>query len=251
MKKEMFNLDNHPKFGTREPDLDPWQKGLLKTTNKCREKKKLGDDFENKLCEMLKTTFPDDVIIQNVLFESGNYIDSLKIYESLQIDIIVVTDIGVFCIEAKWISDTKYTRISGGALSKSWTLKTKRGTTNSDINGLKQNYRHYMYLKEMFAKEKVDCPVYQMTVIGGLERKKIAVQQFIDANLVDEKEIVDRVTYIKNRNKNKNVNVKQVVNIINDWKCTIEGADILHLVYVRNIAKKKLPARCKKIMRSL
>lgn len=108
-----------------------------------------------------------------------------------------------------------------------------------------------MYLKEMFAKEKVDCPVYQMTVIGGLERKKIAVQQFIDANLVDEKEIVDRVTYIKNRNKNKNVNVKQVVNIINDWKCTIEGADILHLVYTRNIAKKKLPARCKKIMRSL
>ena len=57
MKKEMFNLDNHPKFGTREPDLDPWQKGLVKTTNKCREKKKLGDDFENKLCEMLKTAF--------------------------------------------------------------------------------------------------------------------------------------------------------------------------------------------------
>lgn len=32
--------------------------------------------------------------------------------------------------------------------------------------------------------------------------------------------------------------MKQVVNIINDWKCTIEGADILHLVYARNIAKK-------------
>lgn len=78
-------------------------------------------------------------------------------------------------------------------------------------------------------------------------KKKIAVQQFIDANLVDEKEIVDRVTYIKNRNKNKNVNVKQVVNIINDWKCTIEGADILHLVYARNIAKKNCQLDVKRL----
>lgn len=213
--------------------------------------KALGDAFEKESCDILREAFPDDAVIWNVIFESGNYIEPLKIYESIQIDIIVVTSIGIFCIEAKWISDSKYSRISGGALSKSWTLKTKQGTKNSDINGLKQNYRHCKLLEEIFALENIDCPVYQITVIGGVERTKIAVQQFIDANLVDENELVDRIDYLKRRNQAKHIDVERAREIIDDWKCTVPGADILHIVYARNISRKKLPARCKKKMRSL
>lgn len=249
--KTMFNLSNHPKYGNRKPDLDPYQKGLLKITKKYEEKKALGDVFEKELCDILKKAFPDDTVIWNVLFESGNYIDALKMYETLQIDIIVITSVGVFCIEAKWLNDDKYTRVSGSAISKSWTLKTKRGTSNSDNNGLKQNYRHYKFLEEVLAQENIDCPVYQITVIGGLERSKIGVQQFIDANLVDANELVDRIAYIKKRNQTKNVDIKHIAEILDDWECTVPGAEILHVVYARNISKKKLPARCKKEMRSL
>lgn len=249
--KTMFNLSNHPKYGNRKSDLDPYQKGLLKITKKYEEKKVLGDNFEKELRENLERSFPDDVVIWNVLFESGNYIDALKIYETLQIDIIVVTSVGVFCIEAKWLNNDKYTRVSGSAISKSWTLKTKKGTTNSDNNGLKQNYRHYKFLEEVFEQENIECPVYQITVVGGLERDKIAVQQFIDANLVDSNELVDRIAYIKKRNNTKHIDMKRVSEILDDWECTVPGADTLHIVYARNISKKKLPAGCKKVMRSL
>lgn len=251
MKKEEFKLTNHPKYGRRKADLNPFQKGLIKETKKYLEKKELGEKFEKKLIKLLSNAFPDDVVIWNIIFESGNYIDSLKLYESLQMDILVVTSVGVFCIEAKWINNDKYSRLSGGALSKSWTLKTKRGTTNSEMNGLKQNYRHKQFLDEIFEKENVVCPVYQVTVIGDLERRKIAVQQFIDANLIDTDELIDRISYIKNRNKSVHIDINCVVNILKDWECNVEGADILHVVYARNIAKKRLPLRCKKEMRHI
>lgn len=170
----------------------------------------------------MKKSFPEDIVIWNVYFESGNYIDTLKIYESLQIDIIVITSVGVFCVEAKWLNDNNCVRLTGGALSKSWTLNTKKGTTNSEVNGLKQNYRHYKFLVELFEKEHIDCPIYQITVIGGLSR-----------------------------NKMKYVDKEAIVEIIKDWRCATQGIDILHMVYVRNIATKKLPIKCKKEMRNL
>ena len=250
MKGVEFNLNNHPKNGRRKSDLDPFQKGLIKKTRKYNEKKRLGDEFEEKICNLLRKEFSDDVVISDVIFESGNYIETLKVYESLQMDILLVTSVGLFCIEAKWISNAKYARLSGGTLSKHWTLKTIKGTRNSENNGLKQNYRHIQFLREVFNQEKINCPVYQITVIGDLNREKIAVQQFIDANLVTFDEIVDRVKYIKQRNKKKKVDVKRIEQILNDWKCTVPGSEILHIVYVRNIEKKKLPKRCKKKMRT-
>lgn len=246
-----FNLDKHPKFGKRRADLDPEQGGLLRITKKYLEKKRLGDLFESHICKRLKEAFPEDEIIENIIFESGNYVEELKIYESLQMDVILVTTIGVICIESKWISNNKYARLSGGALSKCWTLKTNRGTSISEINGLKQNYGHIQFLKELFDVEKLDCPVYQMTVIGDLNRDKIRIQQFIDANLVDTTEMIDRINYIKNRNQSVCVDVKRAIAILRDWECKMPGKEELHIVYARNISKKKLPSRCKKVMRQL
>lgn len=38
MKGVEFNLNNHPKNGRRKPDLDQFQKGLIKKTRKYNEK---------------------------------------------------------------------------------------------------------------------------------------------------------------------------------------------------------------------
>lgn len=251
MGKKFFSLDSHPKFGGRRADLDPEQSGLLRISPKYKKNKELGDIFENQICELLKKNFPEDIVIGNIIFESGNYIDSLLLYESLQMDVVLVTSCGVICIEAKWISNDKYVRLSGSALAKSWALKTRHGTVNSEINGLKQNYRHIQFLEELFDKENLKCPVYQMTVIGSLEREKIKVQQFIDGNLVDVDEIVDRIEYIKKRNRFIHIDVNKVLAVLRDWECKLPGKEKLHIVYARNISTKKLPARCKKIMRSI
>ena len=146
-------------------------------------------------------------------------------------DVLLLSTVGIFCIEAKWISNDKYTRLSGGALSNSWTLKTKRGTSNTENNGLKQNYGHVLFLRQLFEYVNIECPIYQITVIGNLDRDKIAVQQFIDANLVDEDEIIDRIKYIKERNNNKTIDVDKVEKIIRDWECNVPGKEILHVVY--------------------
>lgn len=101
-------------------------------------------------------------------------------YESMQIDHILITPKGVLVLEDKYIDDEKYLSVSGGALSKTWLLKKRFGSI-SETNGLKQNYRHMQFIKEILNYIRLDIPVFQMTVIGGIVRDKIRVQQFIDA----------------------------------------------------------------------
>lgn len=247
-----FNLDNHPLVCGRKPDLDPEQKGLLKQTKASKVKKELGDAFEKRVAEKIASEFPTAELMNNTYFETGNYIQSLLLYESIQIDHILIREEGIFCIESKWLDDNKYLQISGGALSKTWTLKTKRGTNNSDNNGLKQNYRHKRFIEELLKYEGIDCPVYQVTVFGGINRNKIRVQHFMDANLVDEEELLDRINYISNRGKKSCVrkeNIELIKRTLGKWVCDDPAIEIQHLVYVRHLNDKKLPKRCKKVTR--
>lgn len=251
-KKYNFNLENHPRQCGRKPDLDPEQKGLLKRTKVSMAKKELGDAFERRVAEKLEQGFPTAVLMNNVYFETGNYIQSLLLYESIQIDHILILEEGVFCVESKWLDDNKYLWVSGGALANKWTLKTRRGTNNYDNNGLKQNYGHMKFIEELFKYEGIDCPVYQMTVFGGIGRQKIKVQHFMDANLVDDEELIDRVNYIVGRVKKscaKKVDVELIKRTLNKWVCDDTAVEIQHLVYVKHLYDKKLPKRCKRITR--
>ena len=148
MRKNKYNLKDHPKFGQRKEDLDPNQRGLLKITKKYIERKELGETYERYLCELIKNAFPDDEVLWDTIFETGNYVDSLKLYQSLQMDILLICSEGLFCIEAKRLSNDKYISLSGGALSENWTLKTTRGTIVKENNGLKQNYGHISFMQE-------------------------------------------------------------------------------------------------------
>lgn len=249
-----FNLDKHPMVCGRKPDLDPEQKGVLKRTKASKVKKELGDAFEQKVSERMAEVFPTAELMNDTYFETGNYIQSLLLYESIQIDHILITEEGIFCIESKWLDDNKYLQISGGALAKTWTLKTKRGTNNSDNNGLKQNYRHMKFIEELLVYEGIECPVYQMTVIGGISRNKIKIQHFMDANLVDFEELVDRINYISQRAKkncSEKVDVKLVKSALEKWRCEDSAVKIQHLIYIRHLKDKKLPKRCKKITRPI
>lgn len=251
MAKEEYNFSNHPNFNTRHHDLDPNQKGLLKITAAYKKKKEAGDRFEKQISDMMQSAFNGngDILLNNVYFETGNFVSEIHLYESLQLDHILISKEGIFCIEDKWLDDNKYVRISGNALAKTWTVKSKNGKNNKETNGLKQNFFHKDYLEKLLSYNKMPVPVFQITVVGGISREKINVQQFIDANLVDCNELIDRIKYIKKRNAGNDIDVGKVRELLEQWTCKDPAVEKQHIVYVRHITDLKLPKRCKKLLR--
>lgn len=252
MKEKYYNLENHPIKVARNATLDPNQKGLLVVRSSSLTKKKSGDEFEKNVATIIENAYSPARLINNVYFETGRYNSKLCLYESVQIDHILITDYAVFCIEDKYIEDKKCVSISGSALAKQWRVKNTRGTVTTEPNGLKQNYGHYCFLQELFEEENIEVPVIQLTVIGGVERQKIRVQQFIDANLVDTREILCRIKYLTEMQKRKGteqLDLDKILDIIDKWRCKDSDIEKLHLVYLRNRIKNKLPKRCKKILR--
>ncbi len=53
------------------------------------------------------------------------------------------------------------------------------------------------------------------------------------------------------RNKSYCIDVNRVARVLKDWKCNVPGIEKLHMVYVRNITKRRLPTKCKKLMRKV
>lgn len=250
--KRIFLPQTHPNCSPRKPDLNPDQSGLLRLTKDYLRKQVSGKKFENEVSLHLKESFKEDVLFDNMYFETGKYSNKLKIYQTIQIDHILVSKEGVFCIEDKYLSNDIYREVSGGAQAKSWKTKRypgKRGSAN-EINGLKQNYYHFSFLKELFEYNEMNVPIFQMTILGGIDRSKIKVQSFIDANLVDTTEYVDRIKYIKKRN-HIGIDVNSVCTVLKQWECTTKGREKLHIAYIRNINKKALPKKCKCELRQL
>lgn len=245
-----IDLSNHPNFTERIDDLDPNQPGLLKITKKYEEKKNAGDAFEKAISLKIRNNFTDVILLDNVYFETGVYNSKLCMYESMQIDHIMITSKGVFVLEDKYIDDGKCLRVSGGASSKTWFLKKRVGGI-SETNGLKQNYRHMQFIQEIFNYVGLDIPVFQMTIIGGIARDKIRVQQYIDANLVTEDEATDRISYMLKRHVDMKVSPQKAFNEISKWICTVPDIEKSHIAFVRNRKKNRLPTKCKKVMRKI
>jgi len=222
----------------------------LKITKKHEEKKKAGNAFEKNMSLQIRNAFTDAILLDDVYFETGVYNTKLCMYESMQIDHIFITSKGVWVLEDKYIDDGKYLSVSGGALSKTWLLKKRVGSI-SETNGLKQNYRHMQFVKEIFNYIGLDIPVFQMTIIGGIGRDKIRVQQFIDANLVTEDEALDRMEYLLKRQVDMGISTQKVLKELSKWICTVPNIEKSHVAFVRNKEKNRLPARCKKVMRKL
>ena len=107
------------------------------------------------------------------------------------------------------------------------------------------------FVKEILDYIGLDVPVFQMTVIGGIARDKIRVQQFIDANLVTEDEAIDRITYLLKRQADMGTSRQKVLEELSKWICDVPDIEKTHIAFIRNKEKNRLPARCKKVMRKL
>lgn len=251
MKKVNYNLENHPRLVGRKSDLDPNQPGLFRKTKQYLINKEKGEQFEKKILQKLKEQYPNNKIFGDVYFETGNYITSLCLYQSYQIDGILIFEHGVICIEMKCYEDSCYSSLVGGVKSKSWKLIKKNNSKKIVTNGVKQNYVHKKFIEELFKQNKIDCPVYSVTVIGGISGEKIHAHQTMYDHLEHENNLIARINYIKDITKdNTRIDVKEVEGIINEFRNNDDAAEIQHIVYVKHAKDQKLPKKCKKITRN-
>lgn len=254
MKKNnlILKTENHPVLMGRKAQLDPYQPGLLrKSKNDILEK--IGAEYEKKVVEKLRNYFAEldekFLIFENIYFETGEYSEKLKVYRTIQIDILIVTQRMIIPVEVKHISDAYCKRITGGADSRNWNL-IKYLSRSRMTNGVRQNRMHVQFLRELFEFLGIKISVCGMTVIGDLDKSKIEVQQMLDDNLVVEDDMLDMIDYIiKTHATAERYDINEIGAKIESWICRTEGRDILHKVFLRNMRKNKLPARCKGILK--
>ncbi len=244
--------ENHPVLKGRKAQLDPYQPGLLrKSKNDILEK--IGAEYEKEIVEKLRNYFEkrDEkfLIFENVYFETGEYSEKLKVYRTIQIDILIVTQKLIIPIEVKHLSDEYCKRITGGADSRTWNLIKNLGRSRM-TNGVRQNRMHTQFTGELVEFLGINIPVCGMTIIGDLDKNKIEVQQMLDDNLVVEDDMLDMIDYIiKTHSTAEHYDVDKIGTKLEKWICRTEGRDILHKFFLRNVKKNKLPARCKGILK--
>lgn len=150
-KKLILKIENHPVLVGRKAQLDPYQPGLLrKSKNDILEK--IGAEYEKEIVEKLRNYFEkrDEkfLIFENIYFETGEYSEKLKVYRTIQIDILVITQYVIIPVEVKYISDAYCKRIAGGADSRSWNL-IKYLSRSRMTNGVRQNRMHTQFTGEL------------------------------------------------------------------------------------------------------
>lgn len=254
MKKNnlILKTENHPVLVGRRAQIDPYQPGLLRKS-KSDILEKIGAEYEKKVVEKLRNYFAEldekFLIFENVYFETGEYSEKLKVYRTIQIDILIVTQRMIIPVEVKHISDACCKRITGGADSRTWNLIKNLGRSRM-TNGVRQNRMHVQFSEELVNFLGINIPVCGMTVVGDLDKNKIEVQQMLDDNLVVEDDMLDMIDYIiKTHATAEHYDVDEIGAKLENWICRTEGRDILHKFFLRNIKKNKLPVRCKGILK--
>ena len=254
MKKnsKILKIENHPVLVGRKEQLDPYQPGLLRKS-KSDVLEKIGAEYEKKIVEKLRNYFEkrDEkfLILEDVYFETGEYSEKLKVYRTIQIDILVITPKVIISVEVKHISDAYCKRIIGGADSRTWNLIKNLGRSRM-TNGVRQNRMHTQFTGELVEFLGINIPVCGMTVIGDLDKNKIEVQQMLGDNLVVEDDMLDMIDYIiKTHSTSECYDIEEIGAKLENWICRTEGRDILHKFFLRNVKKNKLPTRCKGILK--
>lgn len=255
-KKEALNMrkyfypEGHPHICKRKEDLDPTQPGLLRNSKKEIKCKKIGEANEHEKFIKLSEKFPSAKIYYNIYFETGYFNSKLNIYQTVQIDFILVFPNAVIVIEVKHLSDDVYTELSGSPRTKTWRLKTSTGKKRTFTNGCAQNYMHHQFLKQLLEYNSIDVPIHRITVLGGISEDKVKCTGYIDDNLILEDDLIEKINSLLKKNKAK-IDVDKVCNTIDSWTCTTEGREILHIVLIKCCKKNCLPKRCKGKLRKL
>lgn len=228
------------------PEISPKGKGLVRETKKSKACKEAGKKFEKELVEFfMKLGF---VVLYSLIFREKEYRFELGLYAYRQIDIIIITSVGVFVIEAKFFSDNNCTEIIDAKVRKGdpkWKVKGKRV---SQLNGYFQNEKHCTFIRELLREHgSGHVPVYNVPIIGGVSENKIKVSDevftkeqalhFIKAKCSENREVVD---------------VNQVRDLIEEFTCKDEDAELKQEIYAKFIQNGfKAPKRIKKYVDQL
>ncbi len=241
--KSIFNFLYHPFIVGRVEDLDPQQKGFLRSSKKHQIRKEEGDAFEKEVSEVLHQV-EDATLLDNVYYETGNFIPEIGVYESVQIDHILITPECVFVIEDKYLSDDKYLVLEFKGSNKTWTLKLYSGKKRRSMSGVFQNERHRQCLVEILEYHGIkDIPIVPVTVIGGLSYDKIHSKELGDAFCVTKENLFGLICIVREYygNSGKYIEVQKAVEF---FRCTDKDIERSHLYYCRHFKSKKMPKRC-------
>ncbi|MBR6020299.1 MAG: NERD domain-containing protein [Lachnospiraceae bacterium] len=237
---EAYDLSRHPYLdgNPKLEEIDPMQRGFHREVN--RQKTDFGAEAERRITEVL-AGIPGGRVLSDVYFLTGRYSEELELYYSMQIDDVFINKSGAFVIEVKNYGGSEVV-IKGCADACNWK-KNGKGMPN----GSAQNRNHGAFVKQLFDFLGLDVPVYTITVICGVRRDGILVQEFIDDNLIPEEELVDRISYLGKRSM-ASVDVDAVCAAIESWKCIpSEERRRLHIRMCRALENNStgVPKRCK------
>ena len=215
-------------------------------TGKKVEQDRYGREFENKIAETLREEFGSNNVITDAYFLYGNFIESLKIYPSAQIDAITALPCGLLIPEIKFISNSNKT-VEGSTRAKKWTITDYNGHKHRPTNGYVQNLTHTKLIKEILELEGVDCPVFPITVIGGIEPSKIkADSNYALGMIVPECSLMDRINEIMHLPYEDDIDTTGAMEAIKKYLCPLPHRGTLQLTYCKKgLTKKKRKRRNK------
>ena len=218
--------------------------GLRGPQKKTLERIRVGNAFEKVVADRLKRAFPHSIVMTNVYFVSGRYYERVKMYESIQIDIIMVTDKCVYVLECKMFgSDVDSLDVKSG--TKNWRITMKDGRRVYHVNGCTQNEWHDDYLWSLLCKCDYPVPVRRITVIGGLNPNQISVGRGCQYDhLVVFDDLVKTIEGIEN-SINDYIDSIRVTKTLQKYEWLNPERELLHYIFLKK-KRTGLPASWKR-----
>ena len=170
---------------------------------------KVGNEGEYSVACVLEQLQGIHRVINDITIEHDN--------TSTQIDHVVITEKGVFCIETKnWLG-----RISGKENYKKWyqwypTTSYDSEADNEYMNPLIQNRGHVAVLKKIFDDNNINSPIKSIVVMANNNANYIKVKNVI--NVDEVKDYVDNYYQCKILSLSE---IERIANVLNNCKSTI------------------------------
>ena len=245
---KVYMIDQHPLIAGRRPTLSPETKCLWIERKAQKEAMAIGSAFEEKLAGLIRTALPAAKVYTDVYFESGIYHPEMMMYESVQIDLLVVLPTCIVLIEAKSLFDDKYEFIADGPDYYHWVLKERNSSVlKKHYNGVTQNLRHEDFIRQLFKHYKLDVPAIKRVVaFGGIDESKIFVRTDKQSYICHEDEIVDLLKELDGKYLEP-IDVDKVCAIIERFRVKNARYYRCHNTMVNALSKGKfrLNSRCK------
>lgn len=185
-----------------------------------------GEEFEELVANTISSIFPEGKILRNIIIPNG------RNGGTTEIDILLLTVKGFFCIECKnyngFISKKKGKDNNG----KMWQISYGKNYKKEFYSPVEQNARHVQCLKakNMFPKQ------YFQSLVLFSDSTKLSDQIASIANVMYLKEAVSFLNEAKKAPHSEEDETEAIVNSIYSYLKTYEKADrTAHIEYVNKV----------------